>query len=171
MNAEITAEQLISDNRERLIFFINRYVRDLAAAEEIAIDALAEFLVSRKWDGTASVRTYLFTIGRSRAIDYLRRRNRRRARETELDERSAVAEEEAVFSDIIADERRRILSAAMAKLPEDMRAAVHLVYFEDMTYAEAARILRKNVKQVDNLLYRAKAELRRIIGEEGRLLI
>ena len=48
-----------------------------------------------------------------------------------------------------------------------MRTAVHLIYFEDMTYEEAARILKKNRKQVDNLLYRAKKELRAILGKDG----
>ena len=41
-----------------------------------------------------------------------------------------------------------------------MRSAVHLVYIEGMSYDEAARVLGKNRKQVDNLLARAKTELK-----------
>ena len=50
-----------------------------------------------------------------------------------------------------------------------MAAAVRLVYFEEMTYAEAAKVMGKKSKQVDNLLQRAKKELHRILGEEGML--
>lgn len=40
-----------------------------------------------------------------------------------------------------------------------------------MTYDEAARVMKKSRKQVDNLLYRAKKELRIILGEDGELLL
>jgi len=56
-------------------------------------------------------------------------------------------------------------------LPEDMRVVIHLVYFEGMTYKEVAKVMKKNRKQVDNLLYRAKKELRIILGEDGEDLL
>ena len=40
-----------------------------------------------------------------------------------------------------------------------------------MTYAGAAKVMKKSPKQVDNLLYRAKKELRIIMGEEGEQLL
>ena len=60
-----------------------------------------------------------------------------------------------------------MVNAALARLPEDMRIAVHLVFFEELSYEEAARVMGKNKKQVDNLLYRAKNQLRTILGAEG----
>ena len=63
------------------------------------------------------------------------------------------------------------VNAAVAKLPEDMRVVIHLIYFEEMTYDEAAKVMKKNRKQVDNLLYRAKKELRIILGKDGELLL
>jgi RNA polymerase sigma-70 factor (ECF subfamily) len=53
----------------------------------------------------------------------------------------------------------------MAKLPEDMQTALYLSYFEDMTYEEIARVMKKNKKQVDNLLYRGKERLRELLEE------
>jgi len=165
-------EQFVTDNRESLTLFINRYVRDITVAEEIAIDAFAEFFCSRRWNGTASRRTYLFTIGRSRAIDHLRREKRRAARTAPLEEGyTAEVSEDEIFAQVFRDERRRILEGAVAKLAPDMAAVVHLIYFEEMSYADAAAALRINRKRVDNLLYRAKAELKEILGEEGRELL
>jgi RNA polymerase sigma-70 factor (ECF subfamily) len=48
---------------------------------------------------------------------------------------------------------------------------VHLIYFENMTYEEAAGVMKKNRKQVDNLLYRAKKELRIILGKGGEWIV
>ena len=41
------------------------------------------------------------------------------------------------------DERKKALNAALEQLPADMRAAVHLVYLEEMSYAQAARVMKK----------------------------
>ena len=51
-----------------------------------------------------------------------------------------------------------------------MRLAVHLVYFEELSYEEAARVMKKNKKQIDNLLYRAKSLLRSELGKEYDLI-
>ena len=64
-----------------------------------------------------------------------------------------------------------MVNAALAQLPEDQRVAVHLIYFEQLSYEETARIMKKDRKQVDNLLYRARKALRAILGEEGEQLI
>ena len=109
------------------------------------------------------------TSGKIVAINYLKRRNR-----TELfapSDTEKLADRLSLEEEVLSDERKLALSAALDTLPKDMRAAVHLVYFENMSYEEAARIMKKNRKQVDNLLYRAKAALRSAIGEEGMKLL
>ena len=164
-------DEILKDYRNGLIYFINRYVRDLDAAEDIAIDVFVQLLVHRhRYNFKTSLKTYLYMIGRSRALDYLRRRNRFRMvalSDTEAELADHTALEEAV----VADERKHLLNEAIWQLPEEMRVAVHLVYFENLSYEEAAKIMKKNRKQVDNLLYRAKGMLRSIIGEEGKQLI
>lgn len=55
--------------------------------------------------------------------------------------------------------------------PDDMRVVIHLIYFEDLSYDEAGKVMKKSRKQVDNLLYRAKKELRIILGKDGELLL
>jgi RNA polymerase sigma-70 factor (ECF subfamily) len=55
----------------------------------------------------------------------------------------------------------------MAELPEDMAEALYLMYFEDLSYEEIARVMKRTKKQVDNLLYRGKQRLRAILEEGG----
>ncbi len=164
-------DEILKNYRNGLIFFINRYVRDLDVAEDIAIDVFVQLLVHRhRYNFKTSLKTYLYMMGRSRALDYLRRRNRFRM--VDLAEAEAEVASHASPEDTVqADERKRLVNDAIWQLPEEMRVAVHLVYFENLTYEEAAKVMKKNRKQVDNLLYRAKGMLRSIIGEEGRLLI
>ena len=70
----------------------------------------------------------------------------------------------------LMNQRERMLHKALQQLPEDMRAAVHLVYFEGLSYQEAALVMKKSRKQIDNLLYRAKGTLRTILEREGEQL-
>ena len=61
--------------RDGLIFFIDRYVHDHHAAEDISMDCFVELLVHRhRYNFQVSLKTYLYMLGRSRALSYLRRR-------------------------------------------------------------------------------------------------
>ena len=154
-----------------LVFFIDGFVHDTHAAEDIAIDTFSDLVVHRhRYNFKVSLKTYLYMIGRSRALDYIK--HRKVIDFVELSEVHSLADETALLEEmVLISDRKRQVNAAIAKLPEDMRVVVHLVYFEGMTYEEAARVMKKNRKQVDNLLYRAKKELRIILGEDGELLL
>ncbi|MDE5604279.1 MAG: sigma-70 family RNA polymerase sigma factor [Eubacterium sp.] len=154
-----------------LVFFIDRYVNDPHAAEDIAIDSFSDLIVHKhRYNFKVTLKTYLYMIGRSRALDYIK--HRRVIDFVELFEAQNLTDDSKTLEEIVlADERKRKINAAIASLPEDMRVAVHLIFFEEMTYEEAARVMKKNRKQVDNLLYRAKKELRIILGEDGELLL
>lgn len=167
---ESAFDELMRELFHSLVFFVDRYVHDVHAAEDIAIDAFSDLIVHKhRYNFKVTLKTYLFMIGRSRALDYAKRR--RRIDFTALSEaRELPGDEKALEEAVLADARKRAVNAAVAKLPEEMRVAVHLVYFEGMTYDEAAKVMKKNRKQVDNLLYRSKKELRGILGEDGEWL-
>ena len=160
--------QAYSDN---LIFFIDRYVHDLAAAEDIALDAFTDLVVNRhRYNFKVSLKTYLFMIGRSRALDYIKHRSKFST--VELSEVAEIPSEGLSLEErILADQRKQAVDKALAQLGDELREVVHLVYFEALSCDEAAKVMKKNRKQVYNLLYRAKNALRAILGEEGELLV
>ncbi len=164
-------DQIMEAYKSNLIFFIDRYVNNMTVAEDIAIDAFTELLVHRhRYNFKVGLKTYLFMIGRSRALNYIKHRDKFRMVEI------ADAEPELVYREnleeqMMASERKQIVHRAMEQIPEDMREVLHLIYFEELTYEEAAKVMKKNRKQIDNLLYRAKGTLRTILGEEGKELI
>ncbi len=149
---------------DRLILFIDRYVHDLHTAEDIAMDVFADLVVHRhRYNFRYALSTYLFMLARSRALNHLKRQ--KLIRFEPLDEESG--ERDSLEETVLKNERHRALHKALLDLPPDMQAAVHLVYFEGLSYEEAATVMKKNRKQIDNLLSRAKRELRTILEEEG----
>ena len=74
---EAAFDELMQTLFHPLVFFINRYVRDLHSAEDLAIDVFSDLIVHRRrYNFRVSLKTYLFMLGRSRALDHLRRQRK-----------------------------------------------------------------------------------------------
>ena len=131
-----------------LVFFIDGFVHDTQAAEDIAIDTFSDLIVHRhRYNFKVSLKTYLYMVGRSRALDYLK--HRKTIRFVELSEANEISDDSASLEEmVLADERKRLIHGAIGQLPEEMRVAVHLVYFEELSADEAAKVLKKNRKQI-----------------------
>ena len=166
---EAAFDEILTLYRDSLTFFINRYVHDLDAAEDLAIDTFMYLIVHRlRYNFRTPLKTYLFMIARSRALDYLKHRGK--IAMVELSEVEGTLSDGITLEEmILLDERKQALNRALTQLPEEMQLAVHLVYFEDLTYDDAAKVMRKSRKQVANLLYRAKEKLRAMLGKDGEL--
>ena len=161
-------DELIRDYREPLTLFINRYVNEYSVAEDLAIDSFTYIIVHPlKYNFKTCFKTYIYMIGKSRAIDYLRRK--KIVAFEELDESSASMVD--TFGTVVDIEKKKVLISAVNNLPQNMKDAVILVYFEDLSYEDAAKVMGKSKKQIDNLIYRAKAILKNSLKEEAELLL
>ena len=164
-------DEILTRYFDPLTFFINRYLHDVHASEDVAIDTLLQLIIHpSRYDFKTSLKTYLYMMARSRALNELKRR--RRHATVAPEEVGELADDEQSLADaVIADERRRAVNEALGQLGEPFRTVLHLIYFEEMSYDEAGRVMKKNRKQIDNLLYRAKAALRAELGKDGADLL
>ena len=167
---ESAFDEIVKELFDKLVFFINRYVCDINAAEDIAIDVFSDLIVNKhRYNFKVTLKTYLFMLGRSRALNHIKRR--KIIGFAELSEVDKATAEQATLEDtVLASEQNRLVNKAVSSLPKDMRIAIHLIYFEGLSYNEAAKVMKKNRKQIDNLLYRAKGELRTVLGKDGELI-
>ena len=120
--------------------YARTFVRDPGAADDLVQDTL-ERAISR-WHqrrSDADTRTWLFTILHNLAVNHLRR-TARRGREIPLDD--AGESDVAVPSTQEDALRHDDILAAVGQLPDDQRSVLLLVSIEDVSYAEAARIIR-----------------------------
>lgn len=149
---------------DRLTLFADRYLHDVAAAEDVAIDTLLQLIIHKKrYNFKTSLKTYLYSIAHNRAVNALKARSRLVPAENAED----APDRENLEQTVIKTERARRLNAALETLPEELRRALFLVYYEDFSYEETAAVLKCNRKKVDNLLYRGKTLLREILEKEG----
>jgi len=160
-------DELIEMYREPLIAFINGFLHNLTESEDVAEDTFMELIIHpRRYSFRSSLKTYLFTVARNKAVDRVRKEQK--ISFAPIEALSEACEEE-LENYIFEREREVLLHRAMEKLNPEYAAVLRLVYFEYMSCAEAAKVLGKNKKQAANLLYRAKISLRRLMEEEGFL--
>jgi RNA polymerase sigma factor (sigma-70 family) len=158
--------EIIDRYRDGLIFFINRFVHNVSVAEELSEDVFLELLIHKhRYNFKNSLKTYLYAIGRHKALDYIRKLSRRN--EVPLDESVYAAQAYDFEGSFLTGERNRQLHEAIDRLHGDYRTVLHLLYFEDMSAEQAGRVMKKNRKQIENLAYRAKNALRNALEKEG----
>ncbi len=154
-------EQLMVFIYKDLIFFINRYVNDIYTAEDLAEDTFVKLLENKKrFDSSrSSLKTFLFTVGKNLALDYLRK-NKKTAFSLSLSENTDIPSEELELADyIIKKENSRLLYSAVKNLPPLESKVIHLLYFENMSYKEISKILEIPVKTLYELSRAAKEKL------------
>ncbi|MBQ7639072.1 MAG: RNA polymerase sigma factor [Clostridia bacterium] len=153
--------------RPGLIRFVDSYVHDIYTSEDIAIDCFAYLLVHpKRYNFKTPLKSYLYVLGRSRALDHLRK-IKRRGEISHEEAESELTDFEEISDKVINTEQKKALRRALDTLPEEMRQAVSLFYFDELSYNDIALILKKKPKQIDNLLYRAREKLRTALSVEG----
>ncbi len=165
---ESAFREILDMYSENLIFFINRYVNNISIAQELSEDVFVEILIHKKrYNFKTSLKTYLFTIGRNKAVSYLRRCARKPEYAYEYIENES--DRKNLEDEFIKKEQERKLHEALKKLNYDYKTVLHLVYFENMSNDDAASVMKKSKKQIENLLYRAKQALRKELEREVKL--
>lgn len=157
--------QLLDRYGEGLTLFLYGIVGSMEDAEDLMMDAFAALLArDTAFAGRSSFKTWLFAIGRHKAVSFLRRRHL----EVVFIEETAedLCTETADFH-ILKEERRRRMLRAMGRLKPEYRQALMLTYFEEMDREEAARVMRRTEKQISDLLYHGKQALRAALESEG----
>ncbi|MEG2454680.1 MAG: RNA polymerase sigma factor [Oscillospiraceae bacterium] len=150
----------------RLTLYINGIICDLHDAEDLMLEAFARIIFKRPKLVEHGFKPYLFKIGRNLALRYARKN--RLHRHFGLEDMVQEAESAELVETVVqSGEQSRILHDCMCKLPPDYREVLYLLYFESLSYGQAAQIMKKSEKQIANLAYRGKVAMKPILEREG----
>jgi RNA polymerase sigma-70 factor (ECF subfamily) len=142
-----------------------RVVNDRQVAEDVVHDAFvaAWQQVDRFDERRGTLRSWLLTIVRNRAIDRVRAARRLAG----PDEQAAMEERTTggnpTWDEAVARLSRDQVRSAMAQLPPDQLHAVELAYFGGLTYREIARVTRVPEGTASSRLRLALGKLRDVL--------
>ncbi len=168
----------LSDLYDRFAGLLMSLSRRILGSQEEAEDVLQE-VFTQIWDQAprydptrSSVSTWLSLITRSRSIDRLRSR--------QVQARTAVSAHEENppedtspegMGNVLHEERRSRLLAALSELPEEQRHVLELAFFRGMTQSEISSSTQTPLGTVKTRTLLAMRKLRRALENEIQELI
>jgi RNA polymerase sigma-70 factor (ECF subfamily) len=157
---------LYARHHVRLYRYLVRLTRNEATAEELMNEVFLEcWRKAGSFEGRSAVSTWLFSIGHNRAVSQMRKRG-----ESQLDEDSAAQLVDDTDTPEVAEQKRdkaAIMRECMERLTTDHRAIIDLVYYHEVSVAEAAEILAIPENTVKTRMFYARRKLGELMQEAG----
>ncbi len=164
---------LLHRYRTPLVNFLYRMVRNREQAEDLAQEVFLRVYRARaEYVPSAKFTTWLFRIATNLALNSIRD-NRYQKLEDSIDSPARIDSEDGddrpldvaeqhpnIEQHLVEDVRVKMIRHAIDKLPEKQRAAVLLHKYEELDYAEIAKILNCSESALKSLLFRAYEALR-----------
>ncbi len=156
---------IVDDYYDMLVLYINTYVRNSDVAENLAEDTFVKLVTKKpKFKGKSSFKTWLYSIARNIALDYLKSLSK--AQYSQIEEITDISSDELIEDAFLIEERKIIINKALKSLKLEYRQAIWLKYFENMSAKEIAVVMKKSQNSVEHLLSRARECLREKLKEE-----
>ncbi len=144
-----------------LIHFSLRIVNDSHLAENCVQDVFLHIWEHRdRIDPRQSIKSYLFTAVRNRALKQIRHEKVRREHQPEIILDPVTGPDQ----DLHFKELEAAVARAIAALPDKCRQIFEMNRFDALTYREIAVILNISVKTVETQMGRALKSLRRSLA-------
>lgn len=152
---------LYEAHSEALWRFVRSRLRDEFEANDIVHETmLTVWRSAERYQGRSSLRAWMFSIARNKVVDHLRKHGR-----VDLKEADDSVADDAPTPELVvaAAQDAERLRACISKLGERQRAAIHLAYFEDLSYLEIAEIEQIPAGTVKSRVFHAKQLLMRCL--------
>lgn len=158
--------KLIHEYWDGLALYLSSFFDSFTEAEEMTEETFLKLYTDKPiFSGKSTFKTWLYSVGRNTTLYHIRKRKNRR--ETFIEDNFDISDKVDIENSQIKAEDNKQLLKAMGKLNPDYRQVLYLVYFEEFTNTETAKIMKKSERQVRNLLYRSKVTLKEILLREG----
>lgn len=164
--------ELVRRYERELYSYLRRYLGDAGMAEDaFQASFLQVHLKCDQFEEGRKFRPWLYTIATNQAIDAQRRNKRHRSVSLDRNTRTEGSDELGSLMDLLVSKEQRPDARADAaqqqewirreveRLPDALREAVSLVYYQGLKYREAASILKIPVGTVKSRLHSAILKL------------
>lgn len=164
---------LMERHAEKLFHYLLRLLQDEEDAADLAQETFVKVFQNRaKFDPTRKFTTWLYAIASNLVKDRYRWRSRhpQASLDAENEQTEAGLKDSLRDSKLSPDENLQkeetaeAVRSAIATLPDELRQPIILSVYEELPQAEIAAILNCSVKAVETRIYRARQQLRTILG-------
>ena len=172
-----TFDEIVHRYERELYNYLYRYLGNTANAEDVFQKTfLAVLKGCNQFEAGRAFRPWLYTIATNNAVDHLRKAKRFSVismdAPMENDQNNCIADtiagdEPEPFADEMDREIACEVREAVASLPEPMRQAVYMVYFQGLSYREAAEAVGVSFSTVSTRVNHAIQKLNFLLKNVG----
>jgi RNA polymerase sigma factor (sigma-70 family) len=156
-------DRLVRRWTPRLMRYISRTMGNSQTARDVVQETwIAAIHALPRLADSSQFPAWIYAIAHRKAVDSIRKTQRSRKLVERSQQESTTAD---ARSESEAVDQRADLSAAIARLSEEQRTAVHLFYGEDLSVHEIAAVLAVPVGTIKSRLFHARAILKHYLGE------
>lgn len=157
-------EKLILNNKNNVIYFITRYVKNIELAEDIFQDVMIFILENKDYyKFEYSFKTYIYMIAKSKALDFIKKEKNIES----LDDSKIEIEDTKLLEEIVlTKERQNKIKDVISKMPYEYQMVIYLTQIEGLSYKETALIMDETEKKIKALTFRARKKLKKLLVEE-----
>jgi RNA polymerase sigma-70 factor (ECF subfamily) len=151
--------------KDKVAAFLYRMTGSAEAAADLAQETFVRLYQSRaRYQHTAAFPTYLFRIASNLGRNHARWRTRHPTVSIEQLPGHDASPDEAAQQ----QETALRIEKAIASLPVDLREALHLFTYQEMSQHEIAQALGCTIKAVETRIYRARQMLKELLADLRR---
>lgn len=159
---------LVDEYKNPIYNLAYRMTNNLHDAEDLAQETfIRAYQNLSRYDKNRIFFTWLYTIGINLIRNHLKKNDRRSEPLTDVHIASASREREKQTTEenIPAEEKMLQLEKSLQKLPVDLREAIVLKYYQELTFEEVSVITGDSQSAVKMRVYRGLETLKKIIQE------
>lgn len=165
-NSDKIIKEIYQKSRMQVFFYIKKIAGCGCDAdiEDLTQDTFLHLLKFRQWLNNETIRSFVFTIARNIAIDYLRRHYKKEEIDTYLYMNTSKTindvEEQVIVNDLTKHEKLKL-----SLLAPQRRTVYTLSRFEEKTIDEIADIMCLSRRTIENHLRLGRNEIRTFMKE------
>jgi RNA polymerase sigma-70 factor (ECF subfamily) len=158
---EAAFDRLVAAYSERLFALFTRFLGPVPEREDMVQETFLRVLRARQaYQPTARFSTWLYRIAFNLSVNRSERTRPTASLDATPAGPAAVDVELPPEASLERDDVVAAVRAAIARLPENQRAAMILARYEELSFAEIADVLGSSEKAVKSLVHRARENLR-----------
>ncbi len=158
---------LVKKYQHKIVGLISRYIKDHAEVLDVAQDAFVKaYRALPNFRGDSAFYTWLYRIAINTAKNYLAAQGRRppgsdidSAEAENYTMGDALREHDSPEKLLMRDQMRKLVHDTMEALPDELKTALSLREFENMSYEDIAHVMDCPVGTVRSRIFRARAAI------------
>jgi len=148
LNGENTAfNYIVLKYQKRIYAVVRKMVQNHDDADDITQEVFVKLYGSLKdFRGESALFTYLYKMAVNFSLNHLKKNKINRERTLQVGDIQEISSGDKNYDSVYDDDRKaKVISEAIAGLPEQQRLVFSLKFYDDLTYNEISEILNKPV--------------------------